>query len=166
MNIAGINFESIADGEGVRVVVFTSGCLHNCKGCHNPTSHSFTAGREFTAEIQDEIIDYIRKTPFISGITLSGGDPMYSAAELTPFVLRVKNEAPNISIWIYSGFTYEEIVSDNNMLELLKICDVLVDGMFVLERRDITLPYRGSTNQRLIDIKASLIKREIVPYSP
>lgn len=164
MNVAGINFESIADGVGVRVVVFVSGCLHNCKGCHNPTSHSFTVGRPFTPELQEEIVDYIIKTPFITGITLSGGDPMYSAAELVPFVERVRRELPHISFWIYSGFTFEQILDDPEKLALLKLCDVLVDGEFILEQRDITLAYKGSTNQRIIDIQASLDAKEIKLY--
>ena len=164
MNISGINFESIADGIGVRVVVFVSGCLHNCKGCHNPASHSFTAGRVFTLDLQDEIVDYIHDTPFISGLTLSGGDPMYSAIELLPFIQRLRYELPNMSIWIYSGFTYEEILRDTDMFALLRLCDVLVDGLFILEQRDITLAYRGSTNQRLIDIQSSLTAGEIVIY--
>lgn len=162
MNIAGINFESVVDGEGVRVVVFVSGCLHNCKGCHNPASHSFTAGQSFTAELQDEIISYIRKTPFISGLTLSGGDPMYSAAEITPFVEHLKSELKPISIWIYSGFTYEEICEDADMFRLLKLCDVLVDGEFILEQRDITLSYKGSRNQRIIDIQKSIREKQII----
>lgn len=162
MNIAGINFESVVDGEGVRVVVFVSGCLHNCKGCHNPASHSFTAGQSFTDELQDEIISYIQRTPFISGLTLSGGDPMYSAAEITPFVERLKSELKTISIWIYSGFTYEEICEDTDMLRLLKLCDVLVDGEFILEQRDITLSYKGSRNQRIIDIQKSIKEKQIV----
>lgn len=162
MNIAGINFESVVDGDGVRVVVFVSGCLHSCKGCHNPASHSFTAGQPFTDELQDEIISYIQKTPFVSGLTLSGGDPMYSAAEITPFVERLKSELKTISIWIYSGFTYEEICEDTNMFRLLKLCDVLVDGEFILEQRDITLSYKGSRNQRIIDIQKSIKEKQII----
>lgn len=164
MNVAGINFESIADGDGVRVVVFVSGCLHNCKGCHNPASHSFTAGRPFTLKLQDEIVDYIRTTPFISGITLSGGDPMYSAAELLPFIQRIKTEVPNATVWVYSGFTYEEIERDQEMIALLKLCDVLVDGLFILEQRDITLVYKGSSNQRVIDVQKTLEKGSVVLY--
>lgn len=162
MNIAGINFESVVDGEGVRVVVFVSGCLHNCKGCHNPSSHSFVVGRAFTDELQDEIITYIQKTPFISGITLSGGDPMYSAAEIEPFVKRIKQTLGNTSIWIYSGFTFEDICKDDDMFRLLKLCDVLVDGEFVLEQRDPTLPYKGSRNQRIIDIQKSINEDHVV----
>lgn len=156
MNIAGINFESVVDGEGVRVVVFISGCLHNCKGCHNPASHSFTAGQPFTQELQDEIIAYIQDTPFISGVTLSGGDPMYSAKDLVPFIKRLRADVKGITIWIYSGFQYEKILENSEMYELLCLCDVLVDGEFVLEQRDITLAYKGSRNQRVIDIQKSL----------
>ena len=162
MNISGINFESVVDGEGVRIVVFVSGCLHNCKGCHNPTSHSFEAGRPFTEELQDEIIDYINKTPFISGATISGGDPMYSAKAVAAFVRRLKTEVKDISLWIYSGFRYENILQNSEMLDLLRLCDVLVDGEFILEQRDMTLSYKGSRNQRIIDIQKSLTQNEIV----
>lgn len=161
MNVAGINFESVVDGEGVRVVVFVSGCLHNCKGCHNPASHSFTAGQPFTQELQAEIIAYIQKTPFISGLTLSGGDPMYSAKEITPFIERLRKDVKDISVWIYSGFRFEEILENSEMFDLLKLCDVLVDGEFVLEQRDITLSYKGSRNQRIIDIPKSLSDQKI-----
>ena len=109
-------------------------------------------------------MDYIRKTPFISGVTLSGGDPMYSAAELIPFVERLRAEFPKLSIWVYSGFTFEEIMEDTAMSSLLKLCDVLVDGLFILEQRDVTLAYKGSRNQRLIDIQASISKEEIVLF--
>lgn len=162
MNVAGINFESVVDGEGVRVVVFVSGCLHNCKGCHNPSSHSFTAGQAFTSELQDEIITYIQNTPFVSGLTLSGGDPMYSAKEATAFIEKLRQKIPNTSIWIYSGFTYEAIQTDTDMRKLLKLCDVLVDGEFILDQRDVTLPYKGSRNQRIIDIQKSMDRKEIV----
>lgn len=164
MNVSGINFESIADGEGVRVVVFISGCLHNCKGCHNPASHSFTAGQPFTSDLQEKIVAYIKNTPFISGLTLSGGDPMYSAEELIPFVQKLRSEVDGVTVWIYSGFLYEEIKQDKEMAELLKQCDVLVDGEFVLEQRDITLAYKGSQNQRIIDVQKSLSMQKVITY--
>lgn len=164
MNVSGINFESIADGEGVRVVVFISGCLHNCKGCHNPASHSFTAGQPFTSDLQDKIVAYIKNTPFISGLTLSGGDPMYSAEELIPFVQKLRSEVDGVTVWIYSGFLYEEIKQNEEMSELLKQCDVLVDGEFVLEQRDITLAYKGSQNQRIIDVQKSITDNKIILY--
>lgn len=156
MNISGINFESVVDGEGVRVVVFVSGCAHDCKGCHNPSQHSFTAGRPFTTEFGDEIIEYLKKTSFVSGVTLSGGDPMYSAVELIPFIVKLKDQLAEKSIWIYSGFTFEEIMLNDEMAELIALCDVLVDGEFILEQRDMTLSYKGSRNQRIIDIPKQL----------
>jgi anaerobic ribonucleoside-triphosphate reductase activating protein len=152
MNVSGIDFESVADGDGVRVVVFASGCNHHCKGCHNPASWPFDAGQPFTNELQEEIISYIQNTPYVSGVTLSGGDPMHSAGELVIFANKLKRAVPHSNIWIYSGFTVEEIAANSEMLELLRLCDVLVDGPFVLEQRDATLSYRGSRNQRVVDI--------------
>lgn len=163
--IVGINFESVVDGDGVRVVIFFSGCKHDCKGCHNPSSHDFQAGRDFDNEMQTQIIEYIKKTPFTSGITLSGGDPMYSAADIVRFIRRLRDEVPNASVWVYSGFTYEEICKDAEMLALLEMCDVLVDGEFILDQRDITLSYRGSANQRIIDVGKSLGSGKIVIWS-
>ncbi len=162
LNVAGINFESVADGDGVRVVVYVSGCRHGCKGCHNPSSHSFTAGQPFTDELQEEIISYIENTPFISGVTLSGGDPVYSAADVELFLHRLKTHLPDISVWMYTGFSYEELISEAEYVDLLKYCDVIVDGEFILEQRDMTLCYRGSRNQRIIDVKASTDKGEAV----
>ena len=163
-NIIGINFESIVDGDGVRVVIFFSGCNHHCKGCHNPETHDFNAGRLFSTELQKQMAEYVRETPFISGVTLSGGDPMYSAESIIPFLKELKSLSPASTIWVYSGFTYEEIVADPSMRELLQMCDVLVDGPFILEQRDITLSYRGSRNQRIIDVQASQKAGEIVLY--
>lgn len=150
--VIGVNFESVVDGEGVRVVIFFSGCKHACKGCHNPDSHPFHVGREFDAALQQQVIHYVQQTPFISGITLSGGDPMYSASDIIPFVEKFRSAVPGADIWIYSGFTYEEILSHPDMSALLSLCDVLVDGPFILEERDITLNYRGSKNQRIIHL--------------
>lgn len=157
VNILGIDFESIADGDGVRVVIFFSGCKHNCKGCHNPISHDFDAGTPFTTDMQDNIINYINNTPFISGVTLSGGDPMFLAEKITPFIKRLKAETREINIWVYSGFTFEEILKNKNMTALLRECDILVDGRFDIDQRDLTIPYRGSRNQRIINLKEVII---------
>lgn len=153
INILGIDFESIADGDGVRVVIFFSGCKHNCKGCHNPISHDFDAGVPFGEDIQNNIINYIVNTPFISGVTLSGGDPMFLADEILPFVKKLKSTVQNINVWIYSGFTFDEIIKDKKRRRLLKECDVLVDGKFDIDQRDLTIPYRGSRNQKIINLK-------------
>lgn len=165
-NIVGINFESIVDGDGVRVVIFFSGCNHNCKGCHNPESHDFTAGKPFGAELQKQIAEYIKETPFVSGVTLSGGDPMYSASSIIPFLKALKQLSPASTVWVYSGFTYEEIISDPSMRELLTLCDVLVDGPFILDQRDVTLSYRGSRNQRIIDVEKTQKAGCVVLFEP
>lgn len=156
MNLSGINYESIVDGPGVRLVLYISGCRHNCEGCHNPSTFSFSAGKEYTQELHDEIIRYLRDHDYISGITLSGGDPMYSASDVEKLILDIRQEFPAISIWVYSGFTYEQSMAQPDMRRVLNQCDVLVDGMFMQNQRDITLPFRGSSNQRIIDVPASL----------
>lgn len=164
MNISGINYESVVDGKGIRVVVFVSGCMHNCDGCHNPSSHSFDAGVEFTDEFQDSVVKYLQDRSYLSGITISGGDPMYRASEVAGFLKKLKDKIPDISVWLYSGFTYDEILRYKNMVEVLKLCDVLVDGRFILEERDVSLCYRGSKNQRVIDVKKSLEREEVVLF--
>lgn len=181
MNIAGINYESINDGEGVRTVIYVSGCSHKCPNCHNPQTHDVNYGIEFTNELQDEIIDNIKKRPFISGITLSGGDPLHynNVSDVLNFIIRLKNEFPNKNIWLYTGYTWKQIfypiVTDDLNIErdrildcrkkIIEICDVVVDGKYIDGLRDITLKWRGSSNQRVIDIKKSLNEKKIVLYN-
>lgn len=160
-HICGYLPESIADGIGLRSVLFFSGCKHRCRGCHNPSSWNFTAGEAFDKNRQDQIIKEICSNPLIDGITLSGGDPFFSAADVSTFVDRIK-EKVRINIWIYSGFTYEEIMEDPVKKELLMKCDVLVDGRFVREKRDVSLLFRGSANQRIIDIPRSVKEGSVV----
>lgn len=157
MNIAGFIEESLVDGEGIRSVVFISGCKHKCRGCHNPSTHNFNCGVEFTIEKQLEVINKIKSNPLIDGITISGGDPFFSAKEVNKFVRLLKHHIPNINIWIYSGFKFEQIFNGNDsyMVQLLMSCDVLVDGRFEIEDRNLDLKFRGSNNQRIIDIKSS-----------
>lgn len=151
MNISGIEWESIVDGEGVRVAIFISGCKHNCKGCHNPDTHDFNYGKEFTPEIKDEIINYIKKIPYISGITLSGGDPMYSYKEVIEFIKEFRKELPDKNVWLYTGFTIYDILH-SEMNEILGYVDVMIDGVFKEELADPTLEYRGSSNQSIVRI--------------
>lgn len=164
MYISGIVKESLVDGLGVRATIFISGCRHNCKGCQNPETHNFKRGIEFDEELQEAIIKDIKNDPLIQGITLSGGDPMFSARELVEFVKLVKQELNDINIWCYSGFTYEMIIygKDLDMINLLKMCDVLVDGKFIEEQKDLTLPFRGSKNQRIIDVRESLKQKQVI----
>lgn len=150
MFISGITYNSLVDGEGIRNVLYISGCKHYCKGCHNPQTWSFTYGSEFSKEVQLEFIKKCSSDPLLDGITISGGDPMYSADELTSFLKLYKEHCPNHTIWIYSGFTYDEIKANPHMNEVLKYCSVLVDGLFVQELKDLNLKFRGSSNQNII----------------
>lgn len=148
MNISGIIYDSVVDGEGIRNTLFISGCLHHCHGCHNPQTWDFNYGYEFTKEKQSEFIKKCKDNPLLDGITISGGDPIYSSKELIPFLKEYKKENPTHTIWLYTGFKYEDI-KDN---KILKLIDVLVDGEYIEALRDITLAFRGSSNQRIIKL--------------
>lgn len=152
--LSGIRYESFADGIGVRAVIFISGCKHNCPGCQSPMTHSFTAGHEVTDDVISSMIGEISNRKFLSGITLSGGDPFYSPKKVIELLSLIP--IPHDNVWAYSGFTYEEILKDSDRKQLLEHVDVLVDGPFIQDKRDITLRFRGSSNQRIIDVKKSL----------
>lgn len=152
MNISGIIYDSVVDGEGIRNTLFISGCLHHCHGCHNPQTWNFDYGYKFTKEKQKEFIKKCKDNPLLDGITISGGDPIYSSKELIPFLKEYKKENPTHTIWLYTGFKYEDI-KDN---EILKLIDVLVDGEYIKEFRDITLAFRGSSNQRIIRLEKGI----------
>ncbi|EEM56210.1 Anaerobic ribonucleoside-triphosphate reductase activating protein [Bacillus thuringiensis serovar monterrey BGSC 4AJ1] len=141
--------DSVVDGEGLRTVVFFAGCPHHCLGCHNPTSWNLYNGIEMNVK---EIIKEISKNP-LTDVTFSGGDPFFQAIEVKEVAKAVKSL--NKNLWIYTGYTLEEIQNsqNNDMIELLHYGDVLVDGRFEIEKRDLTLPFRGSSNQHIIRLK-------------
>lgn len=145
--ISGINYESIADAEGVACTIFISGCKHHCKECHSKDTWNFTNGKPLTEELIKEINKEIDKRPFLSGIVFSGGDPMYSAKEVHELIKKL--HIPNNNIWCYSGFLFEEIQADKEKSLLLNDCNVLVDGQFETDKRDVSLNFRGSSNQRI-----------------
>lgn len=147
IHLAGVNYESFADAEGVSCVLFISGCAHHCPGCHSPQTHDFSYGIELTDSVINQINYEIDRRPFLNALVLSGGDPMYSARELLPILDKL--HVPKGNIWCYSGFTIEEIQADADMSALLNRCNHLIDGPFIIELRDVTLPFRGSSNQRL-----------------
>lgn len=153
---AGVNFESMVDGEGVRVALFLSGCLHNCPGCHNPETHDFTYGFPLTEERVAWINAEIKKRPFLRGLTLSGGDPFYRPREALALLENLV--IPHGSVWIYSGFLCEEILADPEKRALLAACEVLVDGPFLKEKRNPSLRFRGSENQRILKVSEILKK--------
>ena len=155
MRIAGIVQESIVDGPGLRVAVFTQGCVHNCPGCHNPETHDPAGGREMSVQ---EAAEEIGRNPLTDGLTLTGGDPFCQAADCA--ALAAAAHAMQYDVWTYTGWTFEELMerakTDAAAAALLKETDVLVDGPFMLALRSFSAPCRGSTNQRLIDVKKSL----------
>lgn len=147
LHIAGIDYESIADAEGVCCTLFFSGCRHRCRGCHSPDTWDFDYGKPLDKYLIAEINRQIDKRPFLNGIVLSGGDPMYSAGEICRLLPEI--HIPNNNIWCYSGFTIEEILLDDEKKKLLNKCSVLIDGPFEVDKRDVTLLFRGSSNQRM-----------------
>ncbi|WP_339288981.1 anaerobic ribonucleoside-triphosphate reductase activating protein [Paenibacillus sp. FSL E2-0201] len=168
MNICGYYPESINEGEGMRAVLFLSGCRHRCPGCFNPETWNFKYGEVFTLERQHEIIAEIAANPLLDGLTLAGGDPFFSAEEVLGFIHELRVVLPGFNIWIYSGYTYEELIALPGSPEwnLLTQCQVLIDGRFIEELKDTTLPYRGSSNQRIIDIPASMNGSEVFLWQP
>lgn len=150
LRIAGIVDDSIVDGDGMRLTVFAQGCPHHCPGCHNPETHSASGGRETTME---EILTEIDGNPLLSGITLSGGEPFMQPSPLARLARQV--HARGLDVWCYTGFTLEELLQKHNPAidALLAEVDVLVDGRFQEELRDLTLRFRGSANQRIIDMR-------------
>lgn len=148
IRISGIIEESIVDGPGIRFVVFTQGCSHNCKGCHNKESQSFIGG-EFI-EI-DKIINMIQSNPLLKGITLSGGEPFEQVEECLDLAKKVKEIG--LDVVAYSGYTVERLLENEQYRRLLKEIDILIDGPFILEKRTELLKFRGSENQRIIELK-------------
>ena len=149
MNFHRIESSNLSNGIGWRVVLWVSGCTHHCEGCHNSETWDFNSGKLFTKTELHKILDFLSK-PYIKGLTLTGGDPLalQNRDEILNIVKVVKGEYPEKDIWLYTGYEYEEIKD----LEILKYVDVLVDGRFILSQRDITLPFRGSTNQKIIKL--------------
>lgn len=153
--------DSIVDGEGIRAVLWTQGCSHNCPGCHNPQTHSFDEG--FIVDIK-EIEKQIDLLEGQDGITLSGGDPLYQIQSSLEIAKYAKSK--NLNVWCYTGFTFESLLAmqknNKKLLEFLKTIDVLVDGPFILENKSYDCVFRGSTNQRIIDSKKSIKEGKVV----
>ena len=159
MNYSGIIGSDIANGEGVRVSLFVSGCTHRCKGCFNPETWSFAAGEPFTEHTQDFIIEELSK-PWIQGLSLLGGEPMEPENQraLMPFLRRVRAELPTKDVWCYTGCVLEDDLLKESRWrtevtdEMLSCIDVLVDGPFIEELKDVSLKFRGSSNQRILKL--------------
>ena len=169
MNYADIKRVDVANGEGVRVSVFVSGCNHHCKGCFNQCAWDFNYGNKFTEKEIDKVIEYLDHD-YINGLSLLGGEPLEKQNQigLLPLVKKVKEKFPNKDIWCYTGFDFEKDVVENmsknndTTKELLKYIDVLVDGKFEEDKKDLKLKFRGSSNQRVLDVKQSLKEKKPV----
>lgn len=161
IKIAGIVKESIVDGPGIRLVVFGQGCKHHCPGCHNPESHSFEGGE--LMEI-DSIIELVKENPLLDGVTLSGGDPFEQSESFAILAKKVKELGLNIIT--YTGYTYEEILDNIDLVpgwkKLLYSTDILVDGKFEIDKKSLMLKFKGSSNQRIIDVNKSLKTGKII----
>lgn len=172
MNYSEIKNCDIANGAGVRVTLFVSGCTHRCPNCFNEVAWDFNSGSPFDEAVQDNIIEML-KPSYITGLTLLGGEPAEPSNQeaLLPFVKRVKRVYPTKDIWMYTGDIFEELMNENNprhtssTYELMQNIDVLVDGPFIDDLRDITLRFKGSSNQRVIDIAKTLQEKRVVLWS-
>lgn len=155
MKILNITSPDVNNGIGFRVTLWVAGCSHHCRGCHNPESWDYNQGKSLR-EVRKDLFDKLDKS-YIQGLTLSGGDPLAqsrkSLLELYFLLRRIKKKFPNKDIWIYSGYTHEEILQDKFKKLVLSQCDVLVDGLYRYALRDTSLPFRGSSNQRIIYLK-------------
>ena len=171
MNYGEIKKTDIANGEGVRVSLFVSGCRRHCKNCFNKVTWDFGYGKSFTEETQNELLDALAPD-HIAGLTLLGGDPMEPENQraLLPFVKRVRRELPQKTIWCYTGYTFREGALEEQEAncevtkEFISLLDVLVDGRFIEELKDIRLVFRGSSNQRVIDVQNTLKSGNVVLY--
>lgn len=162
MNLYGYIPESVNEGPGLRAVLFISGCRHACPGCFSPGSWSFRAGEPFTEKRQQQILHEVISHPLLEGVTLCGGDPFFSAAECASWVRQLRAARPDLTVWAYSGFVYEELITEPSRAELSRLCDVIIDGPYIAAERDVSLPFRGSRNQRIIDVGATMAGQTIV----
>ena len=156
IRMAGMEKESFVDGPGIRMVIFTQGCTRHCPGCHNPETHDKSGGKIVTVK---DIISGMDENPIIDGITISGGEPFYWTDEIIPILYAAKKR--NMNTVVFTGYIFEELLKlskqdGNNIYTALTLIDILVDGPFILAKRDIGLMYRGSSNQRIIDVPCSL----------
>lgn len=161
MNFAQIRKYDVANGTGIRTVIFVTGCTHNCRNCFNKEYQDFNYGEVWTEAETEKVIEFL-KDDNVSGLTLLGGEPMQNL-ELIQVLKAVKDKVEK-PIWVYSGYTYEEIMENEKRTELLKLCDVLVDGKFIEELKDLKLKFRGSSNQRIIDVKKSMEQGKVVLF--
>ena len=152
LNVSGIVSDSIVDGPGIRTTIFSQGCPHHCKGCHNPETWAFGCGTDIPVEA---IVDIVKSNPLCKGVTFSGGEPFSQAAAFAKLAVLLKAEGYEVAS--YSGYTFEELLEGSEaQQQLLSVIDILIDGRFLLEQKSLEIAFRGSRNQRILDVKKSL----------
>ena len=169
MNYATIKYNDIANGEGIRTSLFVSGCTHKCKGCFNAEAWDFSYGKPFTEEVENEILSSL-ESGYIDGLSLLGGEPFEPSNQLAlyQFLQKVKQKFPNKDIWCYTGYLFDkELLSESRATtpvtkDMLALIDVLVDGKFIEAKKNISLAFKGSENQRIIDVKKSLKENKVI----
>lgn len=160
MRIFDITSCDVNNGDGFRVTLWVAGCTHHCKGCQNPETWDFKGGQPFGPEAHEYLFSEFAK-PYIQGITFSGGDPLCSPDEVTALAKEIKEKLPKKDIWVYTGYTIEQIEADPKLAQILPYADVIVDGEYVQALRDVTLAFRGSRNQRIFYLKdGKVIQKE------
>ena len=169
MNLAGFYDESISNGSGWRAVLFVSGCPHGCPGCHNKVAQDYNYGTKFDEEKKQELLGRIKENSILKGITISGGEPLCkeNIGEVLDFIKDVKKEKPDFNVWCYTGYTLEELENRNDETtnKCLQEINVLVDGKFEIDKKVPNLRFKGSTNQRILDVKECLSQNKIIPLS-
>lgn len=170
MNYSGIKYFDVANGPGIRTTLFVSGCTHHCQGCFNMETWDFHNGEEYTDAIEDKIVESL-SSPYVTGLTLLGGEPLELIHQpyMLKLVKRVKEAYPNKSIWCFTGYLFEDFFDNGKQRlkitdELFSYLDVLVDGEFILSQKDLALKFKGSRNQRTIDVVKSLQEKKVILY--
>ncbi|EKF52099.1 anaerobic ribonucleoside-triphosphate reductase activating protein [Lactococcus garvieae] len=156
---------NFVDGEGVRCSLYLSGCKFHCEGCYNQATWNFRYGSPYTQELEEKIMSDLSQS-YVQGLTLLGGEPFLNTGVVLPLVKRIRTELPEKDIWSWTGYTWEELMQeDETKLELLRNIDILVDGRFKLSKKNLLLQFRGSSNQRIIDVKKSLAEKKVVIWA-
>lgn len=166
MRYASIRSLDVTNGEGIGVSLFAQGCPFHCYNCFNPDTWDFNGGKEWNEDVEKQFLNFIDK-PHIKRVSILGGEPLASKNRYDIFLLcnKIKNTFPTKKIWLYTGYTFEDIISVREIVKVLCCIDVLVDGPYIEKQRDITLPFRGSRNQRLIDVQETLKQNQIILYN-
>lgn len=162
LEYAGIEFDDVANGSGLGAVFFTQYCPHHCKGCQNPQTWNRNGGLKFTQSVLDELFDFYEQTPFATRLTISGGEPFENISLVNRIVSKFKNLYPTKKVWIYTGYLFEDLMKDVKNLPLITMADYIVDGKFEINNRDVTLLFRGSSNQRIIDVQKSITESKTI----